>query len=197
MSAQPPSAPFMGGTSCMGPLQVSFSWRAPVDTGSAPITSYELKVTPEGGESVMYTVEGDMISYTVTGLTEGVSIQGSLRASNDNGVTYGPELTFPSVKPIVAPSVTASNPIAKVISAGKVSVSWTGSTAEDNSSGYYLVTSKSSKESDPVIGYSSRNMSETTCELSGLNTTSTYTFDVVIVNNAGHGPAVTTGMVKF
>lgn len=197
MSNQPPSAPIMGQTSLMGALQVSFYWQAPSDIGSAPINKYEIKILPEGGSASTYSVDETVNSYTVMNLAEDVAVYASVRASNDGGVTYGPELKFEPIKPLVAPVHAPLAPSAKVIKAGVVKVSWTLPPIDTNAKGYYMVTSQSSKPSDPVIGATTRDFRETSCELSGLNTTSMYTFSVVSVNNAGKSPASVTSILKF
>jgi hypothetical protein len=197
MSSQAPSVPIMGSVSYLGPLQLSFAWRAPVDVGSAPITTYQIRIVPENGEETTHTISSDMVSYTINNLMEDKSVQAFLKASNDNGATYGPELAFPATKPIVAPKNPPMNAIAKVLSPGVVHVSWAPSTPENDELGYYQVMSKSSKTTDPVIGFATRSINETSCEISGLNTSSTYTFTVVAVNNAGQSPTATSNTIKF
>jgi hypothetical protein len=197
MSNQLPGAPYSGQTSLIGAQQISFYWQAPMDTGSAPITTYELKVTPEQGSVQTFTIEAPMTSYTVNNLAENVSVQGSVRASNDGGATYGPEMMFESVKPIVAPTATVTNVVAKVSSPGIVTVTWEGVTIDPSVRSYYLVTSKSSKTTDPTIGFATRDLIQNHCEINGLNVTSTYTFTVCVVNNAGQGPTASSGLIKF
>jgi hypothetical protein len=168
-----------------------------MNTGSAPITTYELKVTPEQGAIQTFTVDAPATYYTVTGLTGGVSVLGSVRASNDSGATYGPELLFTSVKPIVAPTVTVKNVVAKASGPGSVGVTWEGIPYDPDVKSHYLVMSQSSKATDPTIGYATRDLTQTYCELTGLNSTSTYTFTVCVVNNAGQGPTETSSSLKF
>lgn len=79
---------------------VSGTWAAPASNGGAPITHYRL--TWSGGQTA--TV-GNVLSGSVPGVTNGTP--GTLRvaASNDGGLTFGPQSA-------VSNSVTPSAPVA-------------------------------------------------------------------------------------
>jgi hypothetical protein len=197
MSNQAPSAPTLGETSLLGPLQITFFWQSPVDSGSAPIDKYELKIVPDEGASSTFIIDAPTNSYTVMSLKENVSVKAYVKASNDGGVSYGPEFEFQPVKPLVAPSQGPSSASAKVKSAGIATVSWVAPQIDLKSKAYYSITSQSSKETDPVIGCAVLDLTKSSCELTGLNTTSTYTFNIKVVNNAGESPSVITNSIKF
>lgn len=197
MSSQAPSAPIRGETSFFGPLQITFFWHAPIEPGSAPIDKYELKVVPDEGASSTYIIDAPNSSYTLMNLKQNVSVKAYVKASNDGGVSFGPEFEFSPVKPLVAPSEAPSSVSVKVKSAGTVEISWVAPQIDLNSKAYYSITSESSNETDPIIGNVVLDLTKTSCEITGLNALSQYKFNIKLVNNAGESPSATTNLIKF
>jgi hypothetical protein len=192
-----PSAPAIGGAMIMGPLQVSFSWQPPTNDGGLPITTYRFTLTPEGGVATEHTIEAPNTYYQATGLVEGIALQATVKASNDNGVTYGPEFIFSPITPIVAPPAAPASASAAPVSPGLAEIVWTAAPVEPQGTAYYLVMSESSNPSDPTVGLATKDLMDTSCQLAELNPTSEYTFTVCIVNAAGRSPTVATNIIRF
>jgi len=192
-----PSAPVTGATMITGSLKVTFMWQAPEQDGGAPITTYQLILTPAERSPVVVVLSGEQTTYEASELEEGIAIEASVKASNDNGVSYGPELVFSPIIPIQAPSEAPASATASIISPGVVEISWTAPAVEPLGAGYYLVTSESNNAADTIIGLGTADLTQFTCQLAELNPSSTYTFSVVLVNGAGKSPAATTGSIQF
>ena len=92
----PPSAP-QDVFATAGDAQATLVWAAPANSGSFPVTNYEVRSTPAGGTCLVAT-----LTCTVTGLTNGTAYSFQARALN--GAEWGPWST-PSntVTPTAAP----------------------------------------------------------------------------------------------
>ena len=66
-----------------GNASATVTWSAPADTGSFPITHYEVRTTPAGTSCVVTT-----LTCTITGLTNGTAYSFETRALN--GAGWGP-----------------------------------------------------------------------------------------------------------
>jgi plastocyanin len=69
-------------TAAAGDGQASVSWAAPASDGGSPISSYTVSAAP-GGETA--TVAGDVLTTTVTSLTNGTPYTFTVTATNDVG----------------------------------------------------------------------------------------------------------------
>ena len=108
---EPPGKPVLSGT--VGDAQVTLNWTAP-DAGTSIITSYEYRRSADGGTTWPpdWTDVGDVITYTVTGLANGVAHTFEVRARNVVGPGPASEAltlmtTIPSVTGV---SFTSSPP---------------------------------------------------------------------------------------
>jgi hypothetical protein len=180
-----------------GPNTITFGWQTPQDDGGAPITTYSFTMTPEGGSPQTSTLLASETCYEATELVTGVAIQATVKASNTNGASYGPEYNFPIATPIVAPSIAPHSATAVVVSSGVAEVAWEPATVQPQGSAYYLITSQSSNTSDPIISLGTQDLTQVSCHLCELNPDSDYVFHVSIVNGAGQSPSTTTNTFRF
>jgi hypothetical protein len=192
-----PSAPAIGGAMIMGPLEVTFSWQAPLDDGGSPITTYEFTMIPVVGEQTTIVLPASQTYYEAKNLAESVPIQATVRASNDNGQTYGFMFVFQPVIPVVTPTNGPVSVTALAITPGTVEVTWEPPTTVPEGFAYYLAMSQSSNPADPSVGYGTQNLEENSCQLSELNPASSYTFSVVVINAAGRSPPTISNTVVF
>ncbi len=96
-----PSAP-QGLTASPGDGQVVLAWSAPSSNGGSAITGYKIyRGTTAGGETLLTTV-GSVLTFTDTGLTNGVTYY--YKVSAVNGVGEGARSNQASAIPINAPS---------------------------------------------------------------------------------------------
>ena len=104
-----PGAP-SGVTATPSNAQLTASWTAPADSGTASITGYTVTATPVlGGAPVSQTFNSTATTETLTGLTNGTSYNVTVAAVTSVGT--GPSANA-SNNPIilgVAPSITSAN----------------------------------------------------------------------------------------
>ena len=177
--ATAPNAP-TSVTAVAGSSQVTVSWAAPADGGSA-ITSYQVTGSPSGSCTTT------QLACVITGLTNGTTYSFSVTATNAAGTSVASSLV--SATPAAAGGGgggggggTTSAPGAPTgVSAtpgnGQVSVSWLAPTNTGGSAitGYQ------------VSGNPSGSCSTTTtaCVVTGLANGTTYSFSVTATNAAG------------
>jgi hypothetical protein len=195
----PISAPQSGGAMILGPLRIMFAWQPPAEDGGSPITTYAFAMTPDGGETQTFVLDASTPYYETSNLADSIPIQATVKASNDNGATYGPEFIFAPVTPILAPPAPPASASASALSPGTAQITWTAPTipAQGAHCCYYLVMSQSSNSTDPSIGLATQDLTQTTCELSTLNPESEYTFAVQIINSAGRSEPTITNAIVF
>jgi hypothetical protein len=191
----PLSAPVNGGVMFMGPLKAMFSWQPPAENGGAPITTYSFTLTPSEGESHMVQLDATTPYYEATDLVVDMSYQAVVKASNDNGETYGPEFVFNPVTPVLPPQSPPASAIATHYDLGVAEITWDPPSIEPQGPAYYLVMAQSSNPADPFMGFGTQDLTQTTCQIADLNPESQYTFKVSIVNSVGQSAAIETNSI--
>ncbi len=179
--ASVPGAPTLSSASA-GNAQVSLSWTAPSDGGSA-ITSYKLyRGTTANGESLLKDV-GNVLTYTDTGLNNGQVYYYKVSAVNNVGEGSGSnELSATPVAPKTAPAA----PTLTSATAGDTQVSLSWSAPSDGGStitGYKVYRGTASGGETllttlgSVLSYVDRSVSNG----------GTYYYVVSAVNSVGEG----------
>jgi photosystem II stability/assembly factor-like uncharacterized protein len=166
----PMSVSAVGGNS-----QVTVSWTAPFDNGSA-IASYTVTGSPTGSA----VVAAPAINGIVTGLSNGTSYTFTVTATNANGT--GPaSAPSNSVTPATIPGaptlVTASGRNASAL------VSWT----TPASNGGSVITGYTATSSPGGLAATAAG-NATSATVNGLTNGTAYTFTVTAMNLAGTGP---------
>ncbi len=161
-----------------GDGQVALSWTAPPDNGGSTITGYTVeKNCANSGWSLATTTSGST-SATVTSLTNGVSCDFRISATNSAG--SGDTV---STTATTTPSTTPGEPtgLSGTSGDGQVELSWTAP-ADNGSSitGYTVTVSPPDGTCTPVA---------TSCTVDELNNGTGYTFTVFATNIVGDGPA--------
>src|SRR5256885_15325004 len=126
--ATPPGAP-QGLVAAPGDATVSLLWFPPASDGGSPITNYKIyRGTSSGGETLHATI-GNELSYSDTGLTNGVTYYYEVSAVN--AVGEGPRSIEASATP-TAPATPPSAPQGLGATAGDAAVTLTWSAPSSN-----------------------------------------------------------------
>jgi hypothetical protein len=192
-----PSAPSDGAFTYISATSGCLVWGVPEDDGGAPITTYLLTLTPEGETPTEHRIEAPNHQYTLETLVYGVSIHATVKASNTNGNTYGPEFVFPTILPLLPPPNPVLSATATSVSPGTAQITWQNPEVVPEGTPYSLVTSTSTNPSDPLIEIGTQSLAETSCTFTELNPESEYYFTIQIVNQVGRSPVATTNTVSF
>jgi hypothetical protein len=192
-----PSAPAGGGFMYGGTTGGLLSWAPPTDDGGTPITTYMLSLTPDGQPTTEHQIQAPGQYYELTDLVHGIVNQATVKASNDGGNTYGPEFIFAPIVPLLPPTSPPTSAEAVLLESNAVTISWTPPETAPEGYAYYFVQSQSSNSSDPSIGFGTADITQLSCELSGFNIRSRYSFTVQVVNNVGRSPTAVTNTIVF
>lgn len=191
-----PSAPYNGAGFMYGePSMLYISWAAPENDGGAPLTNYLLTLTPNNQEPEEHFIDVPVMSFSK--LIECTSIQATVKASNNNGTTYGPEYTFPLITYIIPPFSPPSSAEAAALEPGIASVSWTAPEVAPEGTAYYMIKTISSSPSDPILMFRTDNITQLSYTIPELNPESSYYFTVEVQNQLGTSPAAITNTIVF
>jgi hypothetical protein len=174
-----------------GNAQVSVAWSAPPDGGSA-ITGYTVSVTPADAGPV--PVAAGSTVTTITGLSNGTAYQVSVTAANAAGTS--PAAASGQVTPAASIAPGAPGDVsATSTAAGSAQVQWVPPADPGTSavSSYQLTatTSGGTVASTVTAPASDCSGSSVSCSatMTGLTSTTSYTFGVLATSSAGSGPA--------
>jgi hypothetical protein len=176
-----------------GNTQVSVAWSAPPDGGSA-ITGYTVSVTPADVGPV--SVAAGSTVTTITGLANGTAYQVSVTADNAAGTS--PAATSGQVEPAatIAPGAPG-NVSATSTAAGSAQVQWVPPVNPGTSavSSYKLTATTSGGTVASTVTAPASDCSGTpvscSATMTGLSSSTAYTFGVAATASAGSGPAAT------
>ena len=155
---------------------VLLSWTPPYNGGS-PLRDYSYALSPYSSFTSMGTTGS---SYTVTGLTPGVSYSFKIRTVNDVGISAMSAAASTYARPTLPTAPTGLT--ATTGASGAVVLSWTAPV------GAYAIT-KYQYSVQTAPGVLNDAGTGTTFTVTGLTPGSTYTFQVVATNVAGNSPA--------
>lgn len=173
-----PSAPGIDGWPTCLQTSIRFWWQAPAS--GAPLTKYTLACA---AISYSQDLSGDVLSYTVTGLTAGTEYEFTLAATNTTGI--GPALTFPKVGTGLVPFGPTAATVSTV-NASTALVSWTPSTIANQAPirGYFVTAIPSTAGASTLFkteyGY------RTSTFIKGISTNTYYRFLVQGVAAPGY-----------
>ncbi len=190
--AAPPSAPQNLGAA-PGDGAVTVSWEAPADDGGSPIIGYLVQWDGPGlpgGSDTEVTVDDDVLSHRIAGLTNGLSYRVRVQARNAGGAGRRSQIVG---KPRTVPGPPTN--LVVYTSPGTLRLLWE---APDDDGGAdvasYLVQWKG-----PGEEYSeTERRAEVTSprhQITGMTSGAEYTVSVRAVNAAGAGGAVTASKI--
>ena len=182
--ATPPGAP-QGLVAAPGDATVSLIWVPPASDGGSPITNYKIyRGTASGGETLVATI-GNELSYSDTGLTNGVTYYYEVSAVN--AVGEGPRSIEASATP-TAPATPPSAPQGLGATAGDATVTLMWSAPSSNGGSpitNYKIYRGTSSNGETLLATIGNVLTYTdTTVTNGV----TYYYQVSAVNNVGEGP---------
>ncbi len=182
--ATPPGAP-QGLVAAPGDATVSLIWVPPASDGGSPITNYKIyRGTTSGGETLHATI-GNELSYSDTGLTNGVTYYYEVSAVN--AVGEGPRSIEASATP-TAPVTPPSAPQGLGATAGDATVTLMWSAPSSNGGSpitNYKIYRGTSSNGETLLATIGNVLTYTdTTVTNGV----TYYYQVSAVNNVGEGP---------
>jgi hypothetical protein len=189
-----PSAPQVKFQPFALPNTLVFAWRPPL-TGD-PVTHY--RITLEPGTIIDIFTPPFNNTRQITGLTNAVTYTSQIEASADGGSTWGTPGYFqdfqPGSKPTQGPATATA--VRDIADATAAIVSWTPpSSLPDATIFWYVILSQSSNASDPVLRFTGDATSQSNLRVTGLNSSSSYSFSVQAVNCPGYSPKTITNTI--
>ncbi|GHU64862.1 hypothetical protein AGMMS49983_11510 [Clostridia bacterium] len=163
-----------------GNKQLTLTWNAPSDDGGSAVTAYEIS-----SDGTTWTSIGSVMSYTVSGLTNGTSYSYRIRAVN--AVGNGTSTSVVSATPMAIPGV----PLNLSANAGNATVALSWASPTDNG-GSAITGYEVSSDGGSDWTSAGTNTSYTVTSLSNgdaLSNGTAYTFQVRAVNAVGAGSA--------
>jgi len=185
--AGPPTAPQGLGAS-PGDATVTLTWSAPSSNGGSPITNYRIyRGTSSNGETLKTTI-GNVLTYTDTTVTNGVTYYYQVSAVNSAG--EGPRSNEASATPSAPPPPPSppSAPTNLVATAGNAQVGLTWQAPGSNGGSQitnYRIYRGTSSNGETLLATIGNVLTYTDTAVSnGV----TYYYQVSAVNNVGEGP---------
>jgi hypothetical protein len=177
-----------------GPGSLLYSWSP---HRGDEITTYKFQYTQEGVSQTV-DISGENTSYEVSNLIIGVDVNATIKASNDNGETWGPEAAFPTAIAIdIPPAPPESATLSFVPNTRCIKVDWTLPAELPLGNSYYVVNA------EPVTGqegtkysYTSNGFYDLSYTFISLSQGITYYFTLKTVNEAGESQPLTTDTIE-
>src|SRR5437773_1103084 len=185
--ATPPGAP-QGLVATAGDATVTLTWSAPSSNGGSPITNYRIyRSTTGGGETLQATI-GNVLTYSDTSVTNGVTYYYQVSAMN--GAGEGPRSNEASATPSAPPppSTPPSAPTNLVATVGNAQVGLTWQAPASNGGSpitNYKVYRGTTSGGETLVATIGNQLSYSD---GGLTNGVTYYYQVSAVNNVGEGP---------
>jgi len=182
--ATPPGAP-QGLSATPGDTTVSLTWSPPSSNGGSPITNYKIyRSTTGGGETPQATI-GNVLTYSDTAVTNGVTYYYEVSALNNVG--EGPRSSEASATPI-APTTAPGAPrdLGAVAGDATVALAWSSPSSDGGSAiTNYKVYRGTISGQLSLLATLPNVLSYTD---SAVTNGQTYYYKVTAVNAVGEGP---------
>jgi len=182
--ATPPGAP-QGLVATAGDATVTLTWSAPSSNGGSPITNYRIyRSTTGGGETPQATI-GNVLTYSDTAVTNGVTYYYEVSALNNVG--EGPRSSEASATPI-APTTAPGAPrdLGAVAGDATVALAWSSPSSDGGSAiTNYKVYRGTISGQLSLLATLPNVLSYTD---SAVTNGQTYYYKVTAVNAVGEGP---------
>lgn len=190
----PPGAPINALVSG-GNTQMFTNWTAPSDDGGSAVTGYVLQYRRSTTSSyTTYGTVGNVLEYTISGLTNGYTYYFRVAAVNSVGTgSYSTESASVVVGqvPAAVGTPTLSAGYATSLTDTTLTLSWTAPNSYGSRITDYLIQYGTSS-SGPWTVYAETTSTTTTATITGLNATTTYYYRVAAISTVGTGPYSTS-----
>lgn len=161
------------------------TWTSALTDGGSAIISYTATATDANGNQLSCVADAASTSCRITGLTNGVSYDITVVATNAVGSSVVAEAGF------VIPSDVPTAPIAGTLESGNSAVTVTWAAPLDD--GGLAITSYTATATDESGATFTCSTTTTSCEISGLTNGVSYTVTVVATNATGDSAATLVG----
>ena len=174
-------------TASAGNGQVALNWAAPANNSGLGVDGYHYRYGETGGTMGEWTGAGDVLTVTISGLTNSTGYTFEVRAYNSGG--NGPASTV-SATPLDAPSVpgTPGSLSAAPIS-DRVTLTWTAPADNGAAISGYQYQSYATSGTAPTTWNNAGVVLSVV--VSNLTKGTSYTFNVRAMNSVGPGAAAT------
>ena len=190
-----PTSPLVSG----GNTQMFASWTAPASDGGSAITGYVIQYRRTSTNTyTTYGTVGNVLEYTISGLTNGLIYVFRVAAVNAVGTgSYSADSASVTVGqvPAAVATPTITNAFATTATDTTLTLSWTAPNSYGSRITDYLIQYGTST-SGPWTLHSDGTGTGTTATITGLNATTTYYYRVSAVSTVGAGPYTATPALK-
>ena len=166
---------------------ITASWSAPFDNGGLLITGYTATATDGDGNTFTCTTDGT--SCVIDGLTNGISYNVTVVATNADGDSSSADLG--SASPATTPS--APGDVSVATGRASVTVSW-GASVDNGGSKVMSYTATADDRSGNLFSCTTSGDSNS-CRIDGLSNGTSYSVSVVATNGVGHSAPSNAGDV--
>src|SRR3989440_149570 len=182
----PPSAP-QNLAATGGNAQVTLTWKAPASDGGSPVTNYKIYRGVAPGSETLLTTVGNVLTYTDSAATNGVTYYYQVSAVNSpgEGAKSNEASAAPSAPP--PPPSPPSAPTNLVATAGNAQVGLTWQAPGSNGGSAitnYKIYRGTSSNGETLIATIGHQLSHSD---GGLTNGAKYYYHVSAVNNVGEG----------
>ena len=179
-----PSVP-LGGSLIAGNASLAVSWSTPTTDGGSPITSYTATATD--GDGNVFACDSKGLSCDITGLTNGVSYDVIVVATNSVGNSVADSLG--SATPVTAPS----SPAVDLVAPGSTSIGVSWITSTDNGGSPITGYTATATDGDGNVFTCSAGSADTSCTITGLTNGTTYAITIIATSNVGSSVPTNAG----
>ncbi len=180
--ADVPDAPTIGtATQACVSGQVTANWTAPANNGGSAVTGYKIYYGPTTTPTTPGTAVGNVLTYNITGLTNGSAYYIRVIATNACGdSTYSGASN--SITPTAIPATVGTPTVTGCVGATYLDVSWSAPANNGAAIDYYQVYFGTSSNPTTAYGSTTATTSQT---INGLTSGVTYYFRVKAHNACG------------
>jgi predicted phage tail protein len=176
-----------------GPNSLLYTWYS---KDHDIITTYRFQYT-QGGVSQTVDLSNENMSYDLSNLLSGVNVDATIKASNDNGQTWGPETAFPTSIPINAPPEPPESATIYIIpNTYLVKLDWTVPKEYPLGNSHYVVVAEPATDKGSQFTYISNGLYDLSYTFISLLPGAKFYFSLKTVNQVGESQPLITETIE-